>query len=106
MLFQSDMATHRSETCLFQILTPTQVCGFLRWFANNRERCRNVARVLVTEKKEGVVRNKDEDVKVENCDEGLSEGWKGVDGELDGEVTLNDICRRLDEALKFQSKDS
>ena len=42
MLCHTQLASHRNETLLLDILTPTQTALFLEWTTKNKERCRKL----------------------------------------------------------------
>jgi hypothetical protein len=77
VLFQAHAASMRTYTTLFDILTPEQSIKYLQWMAVNRAKCRDV-----------VQQRGNENVNMS-----------------DKETTLSDICKRLDEVLRFPKGD-
>lgn len=77
VLFQAHAASMRTNTALLDILTPEQSIKYLQWMSANRDRCRET--LQQRQSKDDVVMNK--------------------------ETTLSDICKRLDEVLRFPKGD-
>lgn len=76
VLFQAHAASMRANTTLLDILTPEQSIKYLQWMAVNRDKCR------------GTLHQQTE---------------RNV--EMSNNETLSDICKRLDEVLRFPKND-
>lgn len=79
MSFQSHAVGMRSDNTLLRTLTPEQTAKYLDWYANNKERCHRVLQFRV---------------------------MTGKLGDSDGIKTMNDMCKRLDEALRLPATDT
>jgi hypothetical protein len=79
MSFQSHAVGMRSENTLLRTLTPEQMAKYLDWCEHNKERCQ---RVLQERAKTRKALSKLEDAK-----------------------TINDMCKRLDDALRLPERD-
>lgn len=77
ILFQAHAASMRANTTLLDILTPEQSIKYLQWMSANRERCRETLQVQ------------------RNGEAGMM-----------NTATLSDICKRLDEVLRFPTTDT
>ena len=76
---QCAAAAAREDTCLLEILTPTQTAKFHDWVASNQERCQRIMDKRRTDpEKESSV-------------------WR--------EQSLFEFCRRLDEVLRISKKE-
>jgi hypothetical protein len=76
---QCAAAAVREDTCLLEILTPTQTAKFHDWVSSNQERCQRIIDKRRTDpEKESSV-------------------WK--------EQSLFEFCRRLDEVLRISKKE-
>lgn len=79
MSFQSHAVGMRSDNTLLRTLAPEQTAKYLDWYANNKERCHRVLQCRV---------------------------MTGKLGDSDGIKTMNDMCKRLDEALRLPATDT
>ena len=79
VLFQAHAASMRTSTALLDILTPEQSIKYLKWMAANRDKCRETIQELRHSKGDDVVMN--------------------------NQTSLSDICKRLDEVLRFPKSD-
>jgi len=77
VLFQAHAASMRANTTLLDILTPEQSIKYLQWMETNRERCRDT----------------------------IQQRRQNTDVVMTKETTLSDICKRLDEVLRFPKGD-
>ncbi len=88
-LFQSQIAAHRNQMGLLDILSPQQTIVFLKWLATNKERCVKLFGLERTSMAAEINREEDDDTSAGNGD-----GMMKSD-------SLNDICNQLTEALKI-----
>jgi hypothetical protein len=72
MLLHSRAASIRNEATFLQVLTPIQAAKYMKWICDNKQRCFHVIA-----------------------------GKKTSETDLSGEMSLLDICIRLDEVLRI-----